>query len=764
MNTSRLIVRLTALVLLAPAGWELAAVPVTPLTLASNGRTAYQIVTPALPSAPQAHAAAELARFLGEISGASFPVTDEQGWGGGPAIFVGLSPTVRRLAPEVRLGGLGHDGVVIQTVGEHLLLVGGEPRGTLYAVYTFLEDELGCHWWTPEASTIPKAATITIPALGYRHRPPLEYREPFFWGAFEADWAARNQCNGASARVDAKRGGNITYQGFVHTFYPLVPPEQHFASHPEWYSQINGKRVGEHAQLCLTNAELPHFVAGRVMEWLRQNPRANIVSVSQNDWGGYCTCAQCKAVDAREGSHAGSLLQFVNAVAREVGKQYPQVAIDTLAYQYTRRPPRHVRPEPNVIVRLCSIECDFSRPFSAATNRAFYRDLAGWSKVSRRLYCWDYVTNFSHYLAPYPNLGVLGPNVRTLVEHGVRGIFAEGVYETPGEEMAALKAWVLAKLFWDPTRDAGQLVAEFRQGYFGPAAPHVARYLEIMRRDAEAHGTYLGCFYNIIAPFPSYEALVAAEAALAQARQAVAGQAELERRVRLAQLPLLYLWVYRPDLQGRAGLAGYEWYPGGDAVAAARQFGVVCKEEGITYLAISRPLDAGVFLENRGRAEPPAGYGHVRGVVDLQDYSFNMYGAAPRYRYQADATASDGWVIAVEGDQTDAVETQVDLGFAGGRVPAQGYRAFAVVKCELAGDSGDAFATAFYSHRRRDDFYYRKVPASAVKAGQWQTWEIGTLSRRDLADTGHLWVGMVGNGATVKSVAVDRFFLVPAGR
>ena len=81
------------------------------------------------------------------------------------------------------------------------------------------------------------------------------------------------------------------------------------------------------------------------------------------------------------------------------------MAFETLAYQYTRKPPRLVRPRPNVIVRLCWIECSFVRPLTTGRNATFRKDLEGWTKIAGRLYVWDYVTNFSNYVQPHANFG-----------------------------------------------------------------------------------------------------------------------------------------------------------------------------------------------------------------------------------------------------------------------------------------------------------------------------------------------------------------------
>ena len=189
----------------------------------------------------------------------------------------------------------------------------------------------------------------------------------------------------------------------------MVPPNEYFDQHPEWFSLRNGKRTHDHAQLCLSNPQLRDFVVERVKQWLREAPDARIISVSQNDWHGACECDACKAMDDTEGSHAGSLLAFVNYVAEKIEPEFPDVAVDTLAYQYTRRPPLTIKPRPNVIVRLCSIECNFREPLDSPANAAFGDDLRNWSKICNWLYIWDYTTDFAHYVQPHPNWFTLGP-------------------------------------------------------------------------------------------------------------------------------------------------------------------------------------------------------------------------------------------------------------------------------------------------------------------------------------------------------------------
>jgi hypothetical protein len=325
---------------------------------------------------------------------------------------------------------------------------------------------------------------------------------------------------------------------------------------------------------------------------LRANPNATIASVSQNDWHGNCQCTRCAAVDKAEGSPAGSLLRFVNAVAEDIEKEFPNVAISTLAYQYTRKPPKHVKPRPNVIIRLCSIECSFSKPLTDDRNKAFRDDIIGWSKICNRLYIWDYTTNFRHYILPHPNLRALGPNVKFFVDHGAKGIFEQGAYQSYGAEMAELRAWVLAKLLWKPSLDAGKLTDEFLNGYYGPAAPHIRAYLKLTHDAVEATGDKLGCFSPADAKFLSFETLNEGWAFLEAAEMAAGDDADLRQRVKAAQMPLLYAFLVRwDDLKAQAAQAESNWPLANDKKIVYDQFMEIAKAVGVTKVSERNDLD-----------------------------------------------------------------------------------------------------------------------------------------------------------------------------
>lgn len=544
------------------------------IQISRDGKPAVEIVIGENAPAPTQRAAHELSDTLKQITGAEFQIAKNQN-ATGPALFVGQSPAAVSLFGEIK--DLAEDEIVFKSKGENLLLAGGGSRGDLNAVFRFLQQHCGVRWWTPWAAKIPKNTNLAIDtgsdaALDYRYKPAFELREPYWFPAFNAEWAAHNTCNGQSANLPPELGGSVRYKGFVHTFYPLVPPEKYFGEHPEWYSLINGKRTTDRAQLCTTNPQLRAFLVERVKQWLRESPEARIISVSQNDWYRPCECDACKAIDDREGSHSGTMLDLVNFVADQIKDEFPQVSVDTLAYQYTRKPPKTIRPRPNVIVRLCSIECNFREPLDHSSNAAFNEDIKGWSALTDRLYIWDYTTDFGHYLQPHPNYFTLGANVRYFAKNHVRGVFEQGAYQSYASEFSEMRAWVLAQLLWNPNQDDRALIREFLEGYYGPdAAKPIGDYLQLMS-DA-SKGYYLTCFNNVKSAFLNSQVLARSEKLWAKAEAAAQNDPELLLRVRLAHLPLTYVWLARWDeLRKEADDSEMKWPIADNKETVANEF------------------------------------------------------------------------------------------------------------------------------------------------------------------------------------------------
>lgn len=523
------------------------------LRLAVRGRPAtYTVVVPAAASPSQAYAAEELQKFVEGMTGVRLPVVADDGPLPDRAILLGETRhTARLLGAPADLAALGDDGFRIKTCAPHLLIIGGAARGTLYGVYEVLERFLGCRWYASWHSVIPARDAIVIPSVDEAQKPAFVMREPFWYDMFDGDLAARNRCNGNAMRLADRHGGKIRFGGglFVHTFNTLCPPEEFFDAHPEYFSEIDGKRVGERSQLCLTNPDVLKIVTERVLARIRQDQGARLFSVSQNDWLNFCTCAACRAIDDREASHAGTMITFVNGVAEAVEREFPDVWIETLAYQYTRKPPKTVRPRRNVVPRLCSIECDFSKPLARSAfeqNLRFVEELRAWGAMTDKLYVWDYTTNFRDYIAPFPNVRALQENARLFRDNGVVGLFEQGAYQGRHGDFAELKAWLLAKWLWDPETPAGPLLDDFFSGYYGAAAPLVRRYFdEVHGFNDDPAGKPLRIFEDIRASVITDEFLLWADGVWRQAEDAVKDSPAHHYNVRMGAIPVLYARLMR---------------------------------------------------------------------------------------------------------------------------------------------------------------------------------------------------------------------------
>lgn len=753
------------------------------VTLASHARSRVVILRQAGATAPEQTAANELAEHLQQITGAPFAVQDAPDASAVPerAIIIGPGAVAQAVFPETALDQLGAEEFVMRTKGQRLLLAGGRPRGTLYAVHRFLQEQCGVRWWAPWATNLPHRATLRIPDLNVRGQPAFEYREPFWFAGFDPLWKARNGANGENHRIPAELGGCIIYKGFAHTFYPLVPPEKYFAAHPEWYSLLNGRRTHDHAQLCLSNPELRDFVVGRVKEWLRETPDAKIVSVTQNDWHGACQCPSCKAMDDAEGSPSGSMIAFVNYIAEKIEPEFPDVAVDTFAYQYTRKPPKTLKPRPNVIVRLCSIECNFRAPLDDPSNAAFLADIQGWAKICHRLYIWDYTTDFAAYLLPHPNWFTLGPNVRLFQKYGVRGVFEQGAYQGFGGELGELRAWVLAQLLWNPQQDDRALINEFLDGYYGQAAAKpIRRYLDLMY--AASKGFYLGCFTRPNAPYRTAQPLLAAERLWQEAEKAASGDADLLARVRVGHLPVRYAMLRDwSRLRYEAWEQNLDWPLPESRKAVAEDFAAVAKggpgkpwtvvnplrESGLTVekfvadLGPDAPSALGPPPPKRlAKARPPADLENaaLRGAVDLQDNLAILAKPGEWAEVRPDAAASDLRAVWMPGSHQEWAFL-----IPPGRLPEKARRGrwqvYVVARVEPGAGvkpTLSAFSAGVYDGKAKKSLASVSVNLGDANDG-YRSHLLGTVEMNPDCE---IFVAPPGDGA-VKSVWVDRIFLVP---
>ena len=574
--------------------------------LANDGATGWRIVLPGEPTAVEKTAARELSEHLKLVTGADFPTIAEKDVpaDGKSLIFVGN--TAKAPKKDYKF-----DEILIKMDGGNLILAGHEKRGCLYAVYSFLQDVVGVRWWTAEDTFVPKKPTLVVADdLNVSYSPQMISREMYHRGAQPGVFSARMKGNGS---ISPEYGGAVRIINFVHSFYKYLPPEKYFEAHPDWYSEVEGTRRHEHAQLCLTNEAMIRELTKNVLETLRNNPDAKMIDVSQNDWGGYCLCAKCKAIDDAEESHAGTLVSMLNKVAEAVEKEFPDVLVESLAYQYTRNPPKTIKPRDNVLIRLCTIECSYIQPLDGEQNRKFAADIEGWSKLAKYLFIWDYTTNYNDYLGPHPNLRILAPNVRYFVKHGAIGLFEEG----EGDDFCELKNWLLMRVMWEPDLDADKLIDEFVRGYYGEAvAPFVKQYWDVLIARAEAEKIYLGCFGMNSAKWIDLATLNRVteimDKAVETATKTYGPDSDELRRLRKSKMGVDHVWLSRYyPLRRESREKNLPFLGPKDPVKAAEEFAQLATRFKTSAAVISQEANFGQYLEGLkagflARKNPPS--------------------------------------------------------------------------------------------------------------------------------------------------------------
>jgi hypothetical protein len=570
------------------------------LVLAENGQSAYKIVVADDASPSTKHGAEELQSFLEQMTGVKLPIVSDKQPQQPKEIIVGNNAHLKALNTPIDLPSLGKEGYVIRTVGDSLVIAGGDLRGTMYGVYGLLEDHLGCRWFAPGVNRIPKTPRLAIGSIDDRQTPVLEYREPFTFEDFDGDWCARNRMNSGHARLEAKHGGKMGISSLCHTWLWLMPTDKYFAEHPEYYAMVGGKRLKENPQLCCTNPDVRRICTEAVRKLMREQPQNVVFSVSQNDWDNHCECPKCQEVAKREDSQMGPVLELVNHVAEGIEKEFPDRIVETLAYQWTRKPPKTIRPRPNVIIMLCSIECCFSHSLEkcdSPLNQKFCSDIREWAKVAPRLWIWDYVTNFGNYLLPFPNQRVRAPNIRFFVANNVKGIFEQDTYDTADSELWALGGYMTAKLLWNPNYDANKAMSEFLDGYYGKAAPAVRAYIDLMHDHAEQKNLHVQLWTPPTSPHISDDILTKADAKWQEAEGLVAGEPELLDRVKRSRMSVDFAILERARLQAQKQLPANADFA---KLATARlgPFSVVFKASPLTKLREYTNIDKAAYCRD----------------------------------------------------------------------------------------------------------------------------------------------------------------------
>ncbi len=434
----------------------------------------------------------------------------------GDAVYLGNTAFARERGWN--LSALGREEWIVRSSGNALILAGGGTRGTTYAVYDFLEKELGCRWFDEFNSRIPEHKNLVTSKLSIRRAPAFwsrEYGDTFdWWDGIPASIRFKHRNKGTNAgKEEYGWGGQELFgsPGGSHTFhcYSKNWPQSNDGL---WHMDKEGRRIKTSTPFspafCMSNPEVVSLVADRLKQYVERDrkeaarlkkPYPLIYDIGPNDNPQFCQCPGCKKLLETYRTKSGQLLFLLNAVAEKIEKEYPEIYLRTFAYLGSIEPPSGLRPRKNVIVQLAVLGAEFAvegmtadtmAPITSDSNREVRRVLERWHALTDRISNWDY-WGLANPLAC--NVKYIPEKLRFYHKNGGITFFSDCSANLKAA-FFGLKRYLGYKIMDDPSRNEKQVIADYMNGMYGRGAPQLSAYLDYLTKRQDDFGHPLGNF------------------------------------------------------------------------------------------------------------------------------------------------------------------------------------------------------------------------------------------------------------------------------
>ncbi|MDD3925102.1 MAG: DUF4838 domain-containing protein [bacterium] len=478
-------------------------------------------------------AADELQKYVRKMSGVELPVKAGENLEVTGDILLCYGKDADRWCEGKAVSGCKEDSYAIRVTDDRLYLLGQNERGLLYAVYVFLEDELGVGFLAPgdENEWVPRRRVITVKPSYHLAEPAMRLRGFSCSLIDEVDWMAKNKMNyvlvdentsGELIEEAKKRRMMLYFSG--HSFYRWLPPAEYWETHPEYYSLLNGERVcnyqqGEHMghqQICVSNPDVIGIVSQNIIRFIEEYPENDFYTLWPNDAEAWCECENCRALDGGEvnplngnQSNAGSYVYFANRVAERVAVVHPEKKLNIIAYRSTLVPPSDptVFLHPNIVLEVAywGRPCDHpvgqsiteeeiarrmrraeigSEEFDTWKRRylVYGEFLQRWGEIAKGdLLIFDYMMASQSTLSlPYPMFGTVQEDHKFYREIGVAGCYMQA--HKNNCTAYGLNYWMGAKAYWGGPQDVDKCLNEFCEKRFGAGAVPVKTYFQVLER------------------------------------------------------------------------------------------------------------------------------------------------------------------------------------------------------------------------------------------------------------------------------------------
>jgi len=515
------------------------------MNIVKGGIVQAVIVIPKEATKREIFAASELQKYLAKISGEELSivtdenVTDKEEFHliliGGPERNLKTASYVSEEEFDTLVPG--PDGMMIKTVAENVLVLAGSSknpnereRGTVYAVYEFLERYLKCSFvaygkpGSELGEYVPRTSEIALSEIEYvKAKGDLTYRTAIvqFDGkghkipnadanhgltASLIDWMAKNRLNRILLMMNSyemmkkngvleeieKRGISITAGHHDSSMLFLPPagneifPEHYYETHPEYYRlQEDGTRYFAESKWAgqlifdMRSIGCIEQIAVNIVKWLKDNPAVDIVNLWPNDaWAPNCCCEEC-AKHKKTSNYAW----FANEVAKRVGKECPNVKIDMLVYLDLWRPAVGVEFVPNLLVEVATWGKTFImrryglKDGSGLIGSYVEENAMIWGNMAGKMAYYDY------YMTTFDNEQIGCPMADEIIS--IYRHFTETDYCTgSGTQMEAFNLWNYLFNFYTHGRssyDVSLTLEDLLERFiriFGAGAPYIKEYMQ----------------------------------------------------------------------------------------------------------------------------------------------------------------------------------------------------------------------------------------------------------------------------------------------
>ena len=495
------------------------------------------LVTGDKPARLEKIAAEELQLFYQKIYAKTLKVIPESSAKGKNAIYLGNTAFAKKNG--IDCSKADKEEWILSTKGKNLIITGGLPAGTLYGVYAVLE-RLGVGFIAPEETVIPQNKP-DFPVFNERKKPAMDGRliydgianhlhrvkAPQAGRDMYVKWLLRNRINGcATKRVPPIYVGGL-YNIPRYPYHNLCDyvPRSLFDKHPEYFQMDEmGRRLKPKTDtmcgsLCMSNKDVRRITLESLRRMIKEDrarfPKEDwpyLYDISTLDASPYiCRCPECKKISAIDGSETGLLLDYINYVAREIRKEYPEIIIRTFGYSASKNPPKKIMPEKNVLIQLADsfASRDPFRANESTLDKWFTHYYKEWFKAAPMLMIWDYwnLGGATYFNPPRVEtvFDAIQPDIRFFHRNKARAMFYEASMDgNSPQNFMLLNYYVASQLMIDVNADVEKLADQYIKGYFGPAAPTMKKYFMAIREGVRNHpqkaNTCVVAHWNYLTP------------------------------------------------------------------------------------------------------------------------------------------------------------------------------------------------------------------------------------------------------------------------